>query len=251
MGGIAALNPFRYRGYYWDEEIALYYLNARYYDPEVGRFISQDDIFYLKPIILNGVNLYSYCYNNPIKYIDVVGFTPQVNIGVDIWTLYKYEKIAWYSGRYTPTRQYIPSFDLSAIGNNLLLFGEEILSGFDLRVGTTYAEFISVKHTGFTVASIGYTLFDLRYNVNDTDYVGLTLGTLKLEAFDFSFGGAEGVKINLIDVQATLATVGVYSEYVDAELLIGSYGMTAKFDNGALTLGISKGIGFKITIRFW
>ena len=35
-------NPFRYRGYYYDTETGLYYLNSRYYDPEVGRFINAD-----------------------------------------------------------------------------------------------------------------------------------------------------------------------------------------------------------------
>ena len=73
MGGIAALNPIRYRGYYWDEEIALYYLNARYYDPEVGRFISQDSIKYLAPETLNGINLFAYCLNNPVMETDPDG----------------------------------------------------------------------------------------------------------------------------------------------------------------------------------
>lgn len=61
MGGIGSLNPFRYRGYYWDGEINLYYLNARYYDPQIGRFISQDEVGYLAPEVLNGVNLFAYC----------------------------------------------------------------------------------------------------------------------------------------------------------------------------------------------
>ena len=73
MGGIGALNPIRYRGYYWDEEIALYYLNARYYDPEVGRFISQDSIKYIAPETLNGINLFAYCLNNPVMGKDPQG----------------------------------------------------------------------------------------------------------------------------------------------------------------------------------
>ena len=75
MGGIAALNPFRYCGYYWDEEINLYYLNTRYYDPEVGRFISADHIKYMAEQMwqLNGCNLYAYCLNNPILYYDPLG----------------------------------------------------------------------------------------------------------------------------------------------------------------------------------
>ena len=70
---IANINPFRYRGYYYDEEISLYYLNARYYDPEVGRFISADSIDYLAPEIINGINLYAYCNNNPVMYTDPSG----------------------------------------------------------------------------------------------------------------------------------------------------------------------------------
>lgn len=39
---LAVNNPFRYRGYYYDEESGLYYLNSRYYDPQTGRFINAD-----------------------------------------------------------------------------------------------------------------------------------------------------------------------------------------------------------------
>jgi len=70
---IAECNPFRYRGYYYDEESGLYYLNTRYYDPEVGRFINADDISEADPETINGLNLFAYCYNNPIKYFDPNG----------------------------------------------------------------------------------------------------------------------------------------------------------------------------------
>lgn len=71
--GIGTLNPFRYRSYYWDGELNLYYLNARYYDPEIGRFVSQDDLSYLDPETLNGLNLYAYCLNNPVMGYDPDG----------------------------------------------------------------------------------------------------------------------------------------------------------------------------------
>ena len=41
-GTLGALNPFRYRGYVWDEETGLYYLRSRYSNPEIGRFTSTD-----------------------------------------------------------------------------------------------------------------------------------------------------------------------------------------------------------------
>ncbi len=71
--GVATLNPFRYRSYYFDEETGLYYLQTRYYDPEVGRFVNADGIEYLDPETLGGLNLYAYCGNNPIMGIDPEG----------------------------------------------------------------------------------------------------------------------------------------------------------------------------------
>lgn len=72
---IAIKNPFRYRSYYYDFETNLYYLNSRYYDPEIGRFINADDITTLDvtKITLNGLNLYAYCLNNPVNDFDVNG----------------------------------------------------------------------------------------------------------------------------------------------------------------------------------
>lgn len=72
---IAELNPFRYRGYYYDIETSLYYLNSRYYDPETGRFINADDLSVLTEgkDIFNGLNLFIYCGNNPIMNTDETG----------------------------------------------------------------------------------------------------------------------------------------------------------------------------------
>ena len=70
---VAKLNPFRYRGYYYDAESGLYYLNSRYYDPSVGRFINADDISYIQPTDINGLNLFAYCGNNPVMYTDPTG----------------------------------------------------------------------------------------------------------------------------------------------------------------------------------
>ena len=67
---IGHINPIRYRGYYYDTETSFYYLQSRYYDPEVGRFINGD--FQLNSDIL-GSNLYIYCGNNPVNYEDDEG----------------------------------------------------------------------------------------------------------------------------------------------------------------------------------
>ena len=75
---IANINPFRYRGYYYDVETGWYYLNARYYDPNVGRFLSPDAIL-ITDRDVQGYNLYQYCYNNPIIYNDSDGYMPNKN----------------------------------------------------------------------------------------------------------------------------------------------------------------------------
>lgn len=70
---IASVNPIRYRSYYYDRETKLYYLNARYYNPEWRRFISPDDTAYIDPDTPNGLNLYAYCNNDPVNFVDPSG----------------------------------------------------------------------------------------------------------------------------------------------------------------------------------
>ena len=65
-------NPFRYRGYYYDSETQFYYLNSRYYDPEVGRFINADGYVSTGQNIL-GSNMFTYCGNNPVNRADAGG----------------------------------------------------------------------------------------------------------------------------------------------------------------------------------
>jgi len=68
----ANINPFRYRGYYYDTDSELYYLQSRYYDPTTGRFVNADVI--LDTETVNGFNLFSYCGNNSIVYVDQNGY---------------------------------------------------------------------------------------------------------------------------------------------------------------------------------
>ena len=70
----------RYRGYYYDNETGYYYLQSRYYDPDLGRFISADDFSYVDTSHKLNVNAYSYCWNSPIALEDAEGTTPQISI---------------------------------------------------------------------------------------------------------------------------------------------------------------------------
>lgn len=69
---LAEINSYRYRGYRYDSEISMYYLNSRYYNPEVGRFINSD-VMLGQTKDLSSTNMYLYCANNPIMYVDEDG----------------------------------------------------------------------------------------------------------------------------------------------------------------------------------
>ncbi len=68
-------NPLRYRGYYYDSETKLYYLQSRYYNPEWGRFLNADGfgVVTTSPMTLTDQNLFAYCDNNPIMRMDASG----------------------------------------------------------------------------------------------------------------------------------------------------------------------------------
>ena len=77
---IAEINPIRYRGYYYDSETGLYYVNSRYYDPAVKRFLNSDDdlLSATSTHTLANKNYFAYCDNDPITRIDSNG---------DLWEL--------------------------------------------------------------------------------------------------------------------------------------------------------------------
>ncbi len=85
-GEIAQLNPYRYRGYRYDSESGLYYLQSRYYNPEWGRFVNADAIgvVTVTAMDLTDKNLYAYCDNNPVIRADDEGEFWHVLVGAGI-----------------------------------------------------------------------------------------------------------------------------------------------------------------------
>lgn len=64
------VQPFRYAGYYTDDETGLNYLKSRYYSPQLGRFLTKDKYKYIDKKNPQTLNLYSYCGNNPVSNVD-------------------------------------------------------------------------------------------------------------------------------------------------------------------------------------
>ena len=91
-------NPIRYKSYYYDNETGFYYLQSRYYDPAVGRFINADEeVYHGATGTVLSYNAYAYCENNPVNSMDPTGDVPwQVKVGLaagiasTIWKVTKY-----------------------------------------------------------------------------------------------------------------------------------------------------------------
>ena len=71
-GTLGTVQPFRYRGYVYDEETGLYYLRSRYYNPNLGRFVNADRVFDANASVTT-YNQYPYCDNCPVIYLDSEG----------------------------------------------------------------------------------------------------------------------------------------------------------------------------------
>ena len=84
---LGTTNPLRYRGYVYDTEYELYYLQSRYYDPEIGRFLNAD-AFASTGQGFVGNNMFAYCGNNPVLYLDSNGkrfiLPPMIENGLNL-----------------------------------------------------------------------------------------------------------------------------------------------------------------------
>ena len=89
-GDMAGINPIRYRGYYYDTDMGLYYLQSRYYDPANHRFINDDSYLSTGQGIL-GCNMFAYCRNNPVTRSDSSGYSDKVDEDGDgdVWEIEK------------------------------------------------------------------------------------------------------------------------------------------------------------------
>jgi len=164
------LNPFYYRGYYYDVETKFYYLQTRYYDPALGRFINPDTIDYLEPKNINGLNLYAYCNNNPVMNVDPTGHS------ADYW------------GLKSLTVDYISSIPVAFIGgaakiaNNMRAYHtiNRIANGVGkigagIGVALTFAEAAINIYDGIKNGEINGRL------LSDTAVdIGISLGTILL-----------------------------------------------------------------------
>lgn len=187
---IANLNPFRYRSYYYDSDIKLYFLKTRYYDPETCRFINADDTSYLDPEKINGLNLYAYCGNNPVMAVDpdgnfpilafILGICALVGLGLTIAGV--------ASGNHT----------LTAIGLTFVAIPAFISGGMAVVAGIAGATYLGIVGGVTITAGIGSALFA------SAEYQQTFTGNnWMLDA-----GMSEGLYKGLLLTTAAIATIG-------------------------------------------
>ena len=91
-GSMASTNPLRYRGYYHDSETGFYYLQSRYYDPAMHRFINADSYASTGQGFI-GTNMFAYCHNSPVAFYDTEGnMATEATIAATNW----WNPIGWF-----------------------------------------------------------------------------------------------------------------------------------------------------------
>ena len=172
---IGHINPFRYRGYYYDVETGFYYLQTRYYDPTICRFINADDYELVATLatIPGQLNMYAYCNNNPIMYTDPTGCFWDTIGG---WFVVFGKGVEWFfDGLKIVTDNVIESFYFNAgIGGGL---------GAEIQVGPLQISALAMISIGLEVLSspsagvfqriiFGIDIFGLNGSYGMDDFAG-------------------------------------------------------------------------------
>ena len=176
-------NPFRYRGYVYDQETGLYYLQSRYYSPYLCRFINADTYVSTGQGIL-GYNMFAYCNNNPVIYVDPSGKSFSIILGFNF-------NLFGFGGTF--------SINLVSTEENFgiqysyyISDDDEISSKNNLTVGVDFGPYIGIQYTekenmrdleGFAKSTGGDLLLGLDIITDESgDYFGWQFGTSAFSA---------------------------------------------------------------------
>ena len=161
-GPMAEINPLRYRGYYYDAELEMYYLQSRYYDPMVGRFINADMLVSTGQGAL-GYNMFAYCGNDPINRYDDGGSSWK-----SIWNKVKSAVRSVLHNTNTYLRS--KGVDTAAVGAYLL----------------------NMKKDSNGIYHATFDCWQQYFGYNDLYDIVFDLGTsMKSANFEFTFGGTK------------------------------------------------------------
>lgn len=230
-------------GYVYDLETGLYYLQSRYYNPEIGRFINADDYVFTNKG-LSSYNTFAYCLNNPANYVDNKGTFPWAVVGIAVLVIV-------------------------AIGVDHALAANQPDGGYALvneqRDNGSIIKGLYANGNGFTADANGITLCDTEaglfsLSVKDkyTEITPLDCFTASAAAhFDYT-SGIPSIKASAVvsmyspGIEFTIPC-GSYRVTVSAEALIGAMGIGFESDWDAGKIKITpptKGVGYSVDVSF-
>ena len=238
-------NPIRYKGYYYDEETGLYYLKSRYYSPAYRIFLSPDEPEYMDPSDFSGLNLYTYCYNNPIIRTQKIrsSTTPFIRSS----SMGKKERVD----------QNVDSIDDSS--SEFKIFGSEIRSsfgwdsspnlytGFWGRIGVSSYVTKTQGQNGIFYAFAGSTS-DVMNWFGITYYAGIGMNLFNVFGIEFQFEAVgAGTQINLgpLNIGVNVNLIGGTSLTIGWNTDLGD-GLTR---TEGITIGINT--GFLLATILW
>jgi RHS repeat-associated protein len=177
LDNLSGVNQYTYKGYRYDSETNLYYLNSRYYNPEVGRFINADGLVGDMGDIQSS-NMYSYCANNPVNRGDESGYFWNIIAGAGIGFLVGFTvnlAVQAFNG------QDIDLTDALISGASGALSGVLAASGFGLATMAVGNGLISSAENVATNLVKGETINALELGVSFT--VGVVAGLIGGKGF--------------------------------------------------------------------
>jgi RHS repeat-associated protein len=255
VNDIANINTIRYRGYYWDAELGLYYLQSRYYDPEVCRFISPDivEILNFTKNHVNGLNLYIYCGNDPVNYTDSTGLFPVANAFARIkWTPYQLTNNPVIANLFGNVSYSIIEQDKKA--GLLHAYSMAGLNGQMIGVGTGFNLF-GVLGAGVTASATSFWDARVGASVSVGPFsIGANIGLLGV-GVDFGFGWGNTtheLSIN-VGIGTALLVAGTAALIVAAPVVVASVATAAVIVTvvgGVQQAGNSVSNFFK-KLKFW
>jgi RHS repeat-associated protein len=233
-------NPYLYRGYRYDSETGLYYLNARYYNPEWGRMLNADSIGGFTGELLSH-NVYAYVQNNPVMYSDPSGFyrVLEVNAGGNSNSDINSYTHTITSGTAGAVADYlVPSKD-----NKVYSYGKQI---------TYYDEWTTEKRHS-KIVDDGYKINtkNILSNLGKSSFIGATAGVFidmgvhlgtkgTLKGFNYKSSLIENISLGILG-----ATVGIGLGIVGMPALAA--GLIAGVGVGVIYTGVKLTTGFSIS----
>ncbi len=196
---IGDINPFRYRSYYLDTETGYYYLQSRYYNPEIGRFINGDGLLGEEGNVLSH-NVYAYCANNPVMYSDISGYAPEWLESIGEWFNNHWKEIV-IGTAFIIVGALITAATCGVGTTFWAAFGSAMLTS-SIQVGVGMAAAVGVN--GLKNLSNGNAFFDDVGNTLASSYIwgGILSGGAQILSGTFRIGfakfGYKGINTNSV-----------------------------------------------------